>query len=85
MRMKKSKEWTLGFGEIKYLFFNKKRCKKCGIKMKKVTTEQYVGIKKWVDDEGIKSESENYKVQYYYHCPKCNKTYSLEELASRKE
>jgi rRNA maturation endonuclease Nob1 len=84
MKMKKSKEWTLGFGEIKYLFFNKKACKICGTKMKKVTTEEYTGTKKWIDPDGIKSNTENYKVRYYYHCEKCNKTFSLEELSNEK-
>ncbi|AQR94258.1 hypothetical protein [Clostridium saccharoperbutylacetonicum] len=84
MRMKKSKEWTLGFGEIKYLFFNKKVCKICGTKMKKVTTEQYTGIEKWIDLDGIKFNTENYKVRYYYNCPNCNKICSLEELSNEK-
>ena len=83
--MQKSKEWTFGFGDLKYLFFSKKTCKICGTKMKKVTTEEYTGVEKWVDLHGIKSNKENYKVEYYYHCPKCNKTYSLEELSSGKE
>ncbi|WP_160690517.1 hypothetical protein [Clostridium sp. C2-6-12] len=82
--MQKSKQWTLGFGELKYLFFNKKICKKCGSKMRKITTEEYTGVEKWMDDEGIKSESENYKVRYYYYCEQCNKTYSVEELSTDK-
>lgn len=83
--MQKSKEWTLGFGELKYLFFNKKRCKKCGAKMKKITTEEYIGEKKWIDNKGIKSESENYKVEIFYYCSHCDEKYSLEELSNGKE
>ncbi|NSB34551.1 hypothetical protein [Clostridium saccharoperbutylacetonicum] len=83
--MKKSKEWVLGFGELKYLSFSKKVCKTCGTKMKKITTEEYMGIKKWMDDDGIKSKSENYRVRYYYQCLRCNKIYSMEELSKQKE
>lgn len=35
--------------------------------MKKIISEEYAGVEKWVDLHGIKSKKENYKVRYYYH------------------
>ncbi|MBY6837960.1 UNVERIFIED_ORG: hypothetical protein B2H98_06590 [Clostridium botulinum] len=80
--MQKVKEWSLSWEEIKFLLFNKKRCRICGIKMKKITSEEYIGIKKW----GVfntPSDREAYEIKFFYYCTKCDKKYSLEELASK--
>jgi rRNA maturation endonuclease Nob1 len=80
----KVKRMDIRIWRNKISFFYKKVCKICGTKMKKVTTEEYTGIEKWIDPDGIKFNTENYKVRYYYHCEKCNKTFSLEELSNKK-
>lgn len=77
----KGKEWSFGFGEIKFLLIERKNCKKCGTKMDKVTDEEFKGIERDIDMDGYVSDVERYKVNIYYYCPKCNKKYSLEELA----
>ncbi|WP_252247251.1 hypothetical protein [Clostridium sp. ZBS4] len=50
--------------------------------MKKITSEEYIGIKKW----GVfntPSDREAYEIKFFYYCTKCDKKYSLEELASK--
>ncbi|WP_252232376.1 hypothetical protein [Clostridium sp. ZBS15] len=77
----KGKEWSFGFGELKYFLVYKKNCKVCGAKMKKNTSEEYKGIVRNTNIDGYVSDVETYKVKIFYYCPKCNKKYSLEELA----
>ncbi|MDR5586364.1 hypothetical protein RGC78_02680 [Clostridium sp. 5N-1] len=77
----KGKEWSFGFGELKYFLVYKKNCKVCGAKMKKNTSEEYKGIVRNTNIDGYVSDVETYKVKIFYYCPKCNKKYSLEKLA----
>ncbi|NSB34555.1 uncharacterized protein with PIN domain [Clostridium saccharoperbutylacetonicum] len=79
--MSNIKEWTFEFKELKYFFFNRKVCKKCGTKMKKVTSEKYIGMKKFKGIVTGLSYDKAYEVEIFYYCPKCDKKYSLEELA----
>ena len=80
----KGKEWTFGFGELKYFLVDRKNCKVCGTKMKKTTEEEFKGIERDIDVDGYVSDVERYQVKISYYCPKCNKKYSLEELAGNQ-
>ncbi|MFT8352716.1 hypothetical protein [Clostridium saccharoperbutylacetonicum] len=82
--MGKIKRWIFGFKELKYFLFNRKICKICGFKMKKVTNEKYVGMEKFYGITGL-SYDKAYEITISYYCQKCNKEYSLEELSDRKE
>ena len=79
------KEWSFGFKELKYFLFNRKKCKICGTKMKKVTSEKYIGMKKFSGIVTGLSYDKAYEVTIFYYCQKCDKKYSLEELAERNE
>ncbi|EKQ50980.1 MULTISPECIES: hypothetical protein [unclassified Clostridium] len=79
------KEWSFGFRELKYFLFSRKVCKICGTKMKKVTSKKYVGMKKFRGIVTGLSYDKAYEVTIFYYCPKCDKKYSLEELARGRE
>ncbi|MBW6411937.1 hypothetical protein [Clostridium weizhouense] len=79
--MKKSKEVSLDFRELKFLLFNKKKCRICGTKMKKITSEEYIGITRWGE---YNTAREAYEVKFFYYCYKCDKKFLLEELVSKK-
>ncbi len=81
----KGKEWSFGFGELKYFLVNKKNCKICGTEMKKITSEEPKGMKRDISMDGYVSDVEMYEVKISYYCPNCNKKYSLEELTSKTE
>ncbi|MCR1272844.1 MULTISPECIES: hypothetical protein [unclassified Clostridium] len=81
----KGKEWSFGFGELKYFLVYKKNCKICGTKMRKITSEEYKGIVRNTNIDGYVSDVETYEVKIFYYCSKCNKKYSLEELAMEIE
>ncbi|AQR93143.1 hypothetical protein CLSAP_04200 [Clostridium saccharoperbutylacetonicum] len=49
--------------------------------MKKVTSEKYIGMKKFKGIVTGLSYDKAYEVEIFYYCPKCDKKYSLEELA----
>lgn len=78
----KGKEWSFGAGELKYLMLNRKKCKKCGTKMEKITDEEYKGIEREINMDGYVSDVETYEVKISYYCRECNIKYSLEELAT---
>ncbi len=77
----KGKEWSFEFGELKYFLLDKKSCKICGAKMEKITNEEFKGIEREIDFDGYVSDVKKYEVKISYYCLKCNKKYSLEELA----
>ncbi|AQR93136.1 hypothetical protein [Clostridium saccharoperbutylacetonicum] len=83
--MLKGTERSIGFDELKYLFFKKKKCPMCGNKMEKIESEEYKGIEQWMSGDGYKSDREVYEVKIFYYCRNCDKKYSLEELASGKK
>lgn len=80
----KRKEWVFGFGELKYFLVDRKNCKICGTKMEKNTSEEFKGIERDIDMDGYVSDAKRYQVKISYYCPKCNKKYSLEELAGNQ-
>lgn len=85
MRLGNIKQWSFEFKELKYFLFKKKVCKICGTKMKKVTSEKYIGMKKF---DGIitgPSYDKAYEVTIFYYCPKCDEKYSIVELAKAHE
>ena len=63
------KEWSFGFKELKYFLFNRKKCKTCGTKMKKVTSEKYIGMKKFRGIVIGLSYDKAYEVTIFYYCP----------------
>ncbi|MDR5588885.1 MULTISPECIES: hypothetical protein [Clostridium] len=75
------KQWSFGFNELKYFLFKRKICNICGTKMKKVTSKKYIGMKKFNGIITGPSCDKAYEVTVFYYCTKCNKKYSLEELA----
>lgn len=79
----KGKEWSFGSEELKYLLLDRKKCEICGTKMKKVTSEEDEGIERNISIDGYVSDVERHEVKIYYYCQKCNKKYSLEEVARR--
>lgn len=81
----KGKEWSFGSGELKYYLLGRKICKVCGTKMGKTTSEEYKDIERDIDIDGYVSDVERYEVKIFYYCSKCNKKYSLEELAMETE
>ncbi|WP_242943316.1 hypothetical protein [Clostridium uliginosum] len=81
----KGKEWSLGFRELKYFLVDRKNCKICETKMKKITSEEYKGIERNISMDGYASDVERYEVKISYYCPKCNKKFSLEELVKETE
>lgn len=50
--------------------------------MEKNTSEEFKGIERDID--GYVSDVERYEVKIFYHCSKCNKKYSLEDLAGKQ-
>lgn len=85
--MKKAKEASFGMDELKYYLFNKKRCRICGGKMKKIKEEEYKGIEEFngLYDIGGRRMVEMYETIIYYYCEKCNRKLSLEDLAEEKK
>ena len=75
------------FGELRYLWFSKKLCPNCKTKMIKHKTFETVKgrdlntptHRSFVPTANVKS----YK--YFFECPNCNETHSLEELANKKK
>lgn len=53
--------------------------------MKKVKSEKYIGMKRFRGIVTGWSYDKAYEVTIFYYCSKCDKEYSLEELAGRKE
>ncbi len=49
--------------------------------MNKVTSEKYIGMKKFSGIVTGLSYDKTYEVTISYYCPKCDIKYSLEELA----
>ncbi|KIL07019.1 hypothetical protein SR42_12475 [Clostridium botulinum] len=75
------KEWSFEFSELKFFLLNRKICRICGTKMKKTTKKTYIGMKKFRGIMTGVSYDKTYEVTIFYYCSKCDKKYSLEELA----
>ncbi|MHC1686037.1 MAG: hypothetical protein AB6733_24430 [Clostridiaceae bacterium] len=80
------KKGEFTFEELKCFLFKKKVCRTCGSKMKRISREKYVGME-WFRDTMINSRTYNeaYEVRFLYYCKRCNKMYTLEELAKKGE
>ena len=46
--------------------------------MRKIKIQEYVGITRWGK---YNTARKAYEVKFFYYCNKCDKKYSLEELA----
>ncbi len=70
---------------ISYLVLKKKKCPLCKAKLVKTKEKKYTGIEKeYLMDNLNTRYVENYDIKIFYNCDFCNKSYSLEELATGK-
>lgn len=68
--------------ELHYFIFKKKKCPICGESMKRQKKIESLGKGFYICNHI--SYGNRYKITMIYKCIKCNKTYSLNELAENK-
>ena len=83
--MSRMYSYAFTWDELTFKLFGKKRCPKCGGKMKYFYKEHYVG--KGTTELGhlISGGQDDYRRDIWYRCLKCNKEYSLQELMTDRE
>ena len=69
--------------ELKYKMFSKKLCPLCGDKMKPFTKKVYLGFGQ-PELASRLGDTEQYRLDQYYHCDSCNKDFSISELVKGK-
>ena len=76
------------FKELMYFMFSKKRCPQCKHKMVKIKTfETKKGreLNTSSADQFFMQQANVKCYKYFYSCPTCEKTYSLNELAYKQK
>jgi len=77
------------FKEMRFKWFHRKVCPKCGSKLDYTPYEEATGKKArlggYDSAPGFSGLRDEYNYWYYYTCPKCGGYYSLEELVEAHE